>query len=325
MSKPHDSFITMENAEYHAHDALGSSDVRKLMVSPLHLKGKEEPAVRPSYFTFGSAVHSAYLEPDKFATEYRAKPAEVDGQGPRTKAYKEWMLTQPPCEWMSADDYDKVLKVVESALAHPISNELFKGEIIVEGSLFFKKWGVDCKARPDLVSIGPNGVTVLDLKTTTDASPAGFAKTVGNLGYHIQEWFYREALMANGYDVKRFIFLCVEKTPPYASAAYTIRQSHVQQACEPVRKALQSYKTAMETDVWEGYSTEVTNIGVPRWALPETNGFMSANWLDVKSCMKEFGISRATIYNWINSGAIGAKKVGGKRYLSARDLGKLRG
>ena len=325
MSKLSDNFITMQNSEYHAHHALGSSDVRKLMVSPLHLKGKEEPAVRPTYFTFGSAVHSAYLEPDRFATEYRAKPAEVDGQGPRTKAYREWMDAQPPVEWLKQEDYDKTLKCVESALAHPISNELFKGEMIVEGSLFFKKWGVDCKARPDLVSCGLNGVTVLDLKTTTEASHAGFAKSVGNLGYHIQEWFYREALTALGMDVQRFIFLCVEKTPPYACAAYTIRKSHVQQACEPVRKALQSYKTAMETDVWEGYSTEVINIGVPRWALPETNGFMSANRLDVKSCMSEFGISRATIYNWINSQTIETKKVGGRRYLSAKDLGRLRG
>ena len=112
-----DKFIVMENDEYHAHSALGSSDVRRIMVSPLHFEGREEPAVRPSYFTFGSAAHCAYLEPHKFEEEYRAKPLEVDGKGPRTNYYKDWLATQPPCEWLSAEDYDKVLKVVESAVA----------------------------------------------------------------------------------------------------------------------------------------------------------------------------------------------------------------
>ena len=319
-----DKFITMSNEEYHAHSALGSSDARKLMISPLHFKGREEPSVRPSYFTFGSAVHAGYLEPDKFEHEYRVKPQEVDGKGPRTSYYKEWMATQPPCEWLSPEDYDKALRCVEAALSHPISTELFAGEPITEGSLFFNKWGCECKARPDLVSVTSDGVDVVDLKTTMDASPAGFAKSVGNLGYHVQEWFYRQAMALNGMEVNRFIFLLVEKQPPFATAAYTIRPSHVQQAHDLVRKALDSYREANETGVWGGYPSAVQTIDVPRWALPESEGFLSANWMSVKDAMNEFGISRATIYNWMKSGEIETKKTGGRRYLSAGDLGKMR-
>ena len=315
-----DKFITMSNEEYHAHYALGSSDVRKLMISPLHFEGREEPAVRPAYFPFGSAAHTGYLEPDKFEDEYRVKPQEVDGKGSRTSYYKEWMATQPPCEWMSPEDYDKVLKVIDSARRHPITDELYKGEVITEGSLFFDLEGVPCKARPDLVSVTSDGVDVLDLKTTMDASPAGFAKSVGNLGYHVQEWFYRQALNACGIKVNRFLFLAVEKTAPYASAVYTIKEDDVT-ACEALAKgAVKKYKEALDSDVWEGYTEAVTEIGVPRWALPTS--IPNGNWISVREARNEFEVSRTTIYNWIAKG-VESRMFGGRRMLSAKGIAAL--
>ena len=313
-----DVFIVMENDEYHAHSALGSSDVRRIMVSPLHFEGREEPAVRPSYFTFGSAAHCAYLEPHKFEEEYRAKPLEVDGKGPRTNHYKEWIASQPEVEWMSAEDYDKVLKVVESAVAHPITAKSFIDGHVVEGSVFFKLDGVECKARPDLVTpVGDGVVDVVDLKTTTDASPEGFRKAVGNNQLFVQEWFYREALKSAGLEVRKFIFLAVEKQAPYAAAAYTLNQEDVETARGMVKDALAAYAKAKETEVWEGYTSEVTQIDVPTWCLQRREESPSANWLSVGDAMKSFGVSRTTLYNWINKG-LESKRFGGKRYVSAK-------
>jgi len=317
-----DKFITMSNDEYHGHHALGSSDVRKIMVSPLHYAGHEEPAVRPPHFTFGSAVHSAYLEPDLFADEYRAKPPEVDGQGPRTKAYREWIESQPEVEWMKQDDYDKVLRVVDSALAHPISNEFFKGEVVVEGSLFFKMNGVECKARPDAVSLTADGLDVLDLKTTTDASEDAFRKSVGNLGYWIQEWFYRKALREAGYKVRRFIFLCVEKSPPFACQSFTLDQADVDSAEELVSNALRSYKRARDEDTWDGYPTQTKEISVPHWAMPVKSSVPNGNWISIKKACESFGVSRTTLYNWMSKG-VESKRFGGKRYVSARGIASM--
>ena len=318
-----DSFVTMANEEYHGHHALGSSDVRRLMISPLHYKGREEPSVRPPHFTFGSAVHAAYLEPEKFLTEYRAKPAEVEGQGPRTKAYKEWMDAQPPVEWMKQEDYDKALKVVDSAFGHPISGELFDNEVVVEGSLFFKMNGVECKARPDLVSISSEGhVDLLDLKTTTDASSDAFRKTVGSFGYWIQEWFYRKAMREAGYKVRRFIFLCVEKTAPYACAAYVLNQADVDAAEELGATALKAYKGANDNDDWIGYPKEIAEISVPPWVMPSSNSEPNGNWLTVKQAMEAFAVSRTTLYNWMARG-VESKRFGGKRFVSARSVGAM--
>jgi len=207
MSKPHDNFITMENAEYHAHDALGSSDVRKLMVSPLHLKGKEEPAVRPSYFTFGSAVHSAYLEPDKFATEYRAKPAEVDGQGPRTKAYKEFAAgVDGPI--ISSDDVSAYWGQRQQVINHPevVKLGLFKeGE--PESEIYWDEDGKPCKCKVDW--LGPD--YWVEYKTT--ASLNGFDRTAAGMNYHLQLGWYHRGVATLGKPRKCYVVAQEQKAP----------------------------------------------------------------------------------------------------------------
>jgi len=320
MSK--ESFTIMSNDEYHSHDALGSSDVRRLMISPLHFEGREEPAVRPPHFTFGSAAHCGYLEPEKFEERYRAKPLEVDGKGPRTNHYREWMANQLGVEWMNAEDYDKVLKVIDSAVAHPITNELFGQEVMLEGSLFFEINGVECKARPDLVSFSSEGIDVIDLKTTTDASPSGFRKTCAAHKLFVQEWFYRRAMEEAGMAINRFIFLCVEKTAPFAAAAYSINPADVAEAEGMVKDALNAYVEAKETEVWKGYTSDITEVSVPPWALPNRTVMPNGNWLTVKQAAERFSVSRVTLYNWMNKG-VDSKKFAGRRFLSAKSLAKL--
>ena len=314
-------FVEMTNEEYHAHPAMGSSDVRKLMRSPLHLRGHEEPAVRPPHFVFGSAVHAGYLEPEEFVKAYQPKPAEIDGKGPRTTYYKDWMKAQPQdVNWMTMEDYDKALNCIDAALNHPVTSEVFKGEPKIEGSLFFTLHGVECKARPDLVSFHEDGVDVLDLKTTTDASPAGFRSTLGKLQYHIQEWFYRQALEKAGLKVNRFLFLCVEKAPPYATAAYVVDDDDVRGAGEEVEKALLTYKDCVHQDRWPGYAEEVMEVSLPPWKSPRKAG-PNGTWLTVKQVMSHYGMSRSSVYNWMHRG-IENKKWKGKRMISASSLEK---
>ena len=322
MSK--EKFVKMENEEYHAHEALGSSDLRKLMRSPLHLNGHREPTVRPPYFVFGSAVHTGYLEPDEFAKSYQPKPLEIDGKGPRTTYYKDWLDNQPQgTNWMSLEDYDKALNCVNAALEHPITKEVFTDEMVVEGSVFFTLHGVQCKVRPDLVSFGKEGVDVLDLKTTVDASPAAFRSTVGKLNYHVQEWFYREGLRAVGLTVNRFVFLAVEKSAPYATAAYVLNQEDVRNVAEAAEKALLTYKDCEMRDFWPGYTKEVLEISLPPWKSPRKEG-PNGNWLSVKQVMDHYRMSRSSVYNWMGKG-VEHRKFGGKRLISARSLEKVLG
>ena len=49
----------------------------------------DPPQGEQSCVNIGSAFHAATLEPGKFDDEFAVKPSEIDGQGPRTKHYKE--------------------------------------------------------------------------------------------------------------------------------------------------------------------------------------------------------------------------------------------
>ena len=188
--------------------------------------------------------------------------------------------------------------------------------------MFFEVEGVGCKARPDLVSFSSEGVDVIDLKTTTDASVNGFRKTVANNKLFVQEWFYRKALEETGMKVNRFIFLCVEKTAPFAAAAYSINPSDVAEAESMVTDALKAYSKARETDVWKGYDVDVTEVTLPPWAMPDREPMPNGNWLSVKQAGQRFNVSRTTLYNWMN-GEVESRRFGGRRFLSVKSMNKM--
>ena len=320
-----DKFITMSNDAYHGDPRISVTGIKRFMRSPLHYHGHENPSVKPKAFVVGNATHTLFLEPHKFEGKYRVKPLEVDGQGPRTKHYKEWLFHQDPTiTWLDQETHDLILGMADSALAHPILNDLVQGmvERVVEGSLFFKHQGVECKARPDLTVMCDDGtVDVLDLKTTQDASPEGFAKVAWNLGYGVQEYVYRLGLESAGLKVNRFLFLAVEKTPPYACCVHVLERDWVTKSGIEVDAALRGYRQCLDADAWPSYGEAVNTLRLPRWARGGQDAPSNNGWLTVKEATKLLGITRATLYNWMNKDkSVKRKKQGGRRLVDAASL-----
>ena len=105
------------------------------------------------------------------------------------------------------------------AMAAAVRSHQAAAELLRDGQAEQSFWwddadtGLRCKCRPDWL----NGATVIDLKTTTDASPAGFAKSCATFRYHVQASHYLAGLPA-----ERFIFIAVEKVYPYAVGVYQL-------------------------------------------------------------------------------------------------------
>ena len=311
----------MTNDAYHADPRISVTGIKRFMRSPLHYHGHKNPSVKPKAFVVGNATHTLFLEPSKFLDKYKAKPLEVDGQGPRTKHYKEWLFHQDPrITWLDEETFDLVYGMSDSAAMHPVMLDIGV-ERVIEGSLFFKHHGVECKARPDLVAMRDDGtVDVVDLKTTQDASPEGFAKVAWNLGYGVQEYVYRLGLESVGLKVNRFIFLAVEKAPPYACAAHVLEPKWVDKACIEVDAAIRSYKACLEEDEWPTYGDAIHTLRLPRWASGERRS-PDNGWLTIKEATKLLGCSRATLYNWMNKDkSVKRKKQGGRRMVDAASL-----
>jgi hypothetical protein len=142
---------------------------------------------------------------------------------------------------------------------HPTASELLQGK--KELTILSELQQTKVKARLDCLIDG----IIVDVKTTEDASPEAFSRTIYNYEYHQQAAFYLDAANACGLEVGQFIFIAVEKKPPYAIGIYQLDADAITEGRALYRKALKAYETAEAFDYWPGYSTLIQAISLPHW------------------------------------------------------------
>ena len=250
------------NAEYHAADGISKSDLDLIHRSPAHYKAarhEDTPALR-----FGTAFHCAVLENDRFNATYTV----IEGDR-RTKAVKDSIKDAEAAGKiiLTADDFNALMGMAQAVFKNPICAALLRGSL-KEHSVFSELDGVRVKCRPDGWST-EKGV-LFDLKSTEDASPEGFARTVAKYRYHVQDAFYRHVVAgATNCDADdlSFIFIAVEKKPPFAVALYQLDELAALQGWVDAREDLRRYKAAKDTGKWGGYSPRIETLSLPRWAV----------------------------------------------------------
>jgi exodeoxyribonuclease VIII len=121
-----------------------------------------------------------------------------------------------------------------------------------------------CKSRADYWVRGKR--LVVDAKTTLDASPEAFAKSVYNYRYHVQDALYRAGFAANGERIDHFALLAVEKEPPYAVAVYTLDAEAVSKGHFAARSNIEVLADCVTRNEFPGYGNGVQELSLPRWA-----------------------------------------------------------
>jgi hypothetical protein len=159
-----------------------------------YLNPKAAPQKETHALIIGSAVHCAVLEPEEFGKRYAVGP-RVDK---RTKAGKEeWEAFLTAAEGLTCLDSETATlceRIMEAVRKFPAAKYLLnQGK--AEEPIYWtdEAIGVDCKARPDWLT--PDNI-IVDLKTTDDASPRGFAQSVKKYRYDVQAAFYWDGLEA---------------------------------------------------------------------------------------------------------------------------------
>lgn len=255
----------MSHADYLALDALGSSDVKRLMRSPAHYRAGGSP-MDPQTAAIGTATHMAILEPERFALEVVAAPA-LDRRTAAGKAAAAAFAAEHAGKLViGADDFDLVRRMADAVRAHPAAAELLT-DGVAECSMTWsdEASGAPCKSRPDWLRA--DGL-IVDVKTARDASPGGFQRALGQYGYAVQAaWYLAGARRVLREEPGGFVFVAVEKEPPYAVGVYAIEQQSVQAADDRIASALQRWKACTESGVWPAYSDLIEPINAPAWAL----------------------------------------------------------
>lgn len=224
-----------------------------------YLNPSAEPQKETPALVIGSAVHCAVLEPSEFGKRYAIAPKFDKRTKDGKAAFEAFVAEAGERIVIDAETATLAERIMLSVKRCNSAAYLLK-EGVAEQPIFWtdEQIEVDCKAKPDWITAG--GILV-DLKTTEDASPVGFARSVRKYRYDVQAAFYSDGYEAStGQTCNGFMFIAVEKTPPYLVAVYFIGADDLQNARQRYRENLLTYKQSKELNIWHGYSNIITKI-----------------------------------------------------------------
>ena len=127
------------------------------------------------------------------------------------------------------------------------------------------------RSRPDWLL--DDGSVIVDLKTTEDASPRGFQRSVAQYAYHQQAAWYLHGLeQASGICPAQFVFVAVEKKPPYAVGVYAADAEMIKAGWEAAERNLERIAECRAANHWPGYGEDIQPISLPPWMRPRADG-----------------------------------------------------
>ena len=263
----------MGETEYHSHPALSSTGARKILDSPARFRwDMDHPQPPKDEFDLGTAVHAKVLGVGADTVAIPDDLLSANGSL-STKAAKEWVAEQRAAGLtpLKASVMQTVTDMTEAVLGHPTARLLFEQDGTSEASVFSTdpETGVDVRARfdflPDLSAGNPIAV---DLKTTgKSASADGFAKSVANFGYEVQEGHYDDALFwAVGAQIP-FVFVVVETAAPHLVGVHQLDVVWREMGKAKARRARELFAACTAANDWPGYPAAVDLISPPQWAI----------------------------------------------------------
>ena len=270
----------LTNAEYHAHEAISKSDLDAARKSGIHFLDKKEGPPRAStpFFDLGTAFHAGLLPGEDFSKVAVRMPKEITSKA--TKSGKEFAKEHEGKIILNHSDSYALDQMMLSVSQHPAASGLLNGELKgkSEQSFFCTDDGeteLELKCRPDFML--DDGSLIIDVKTTTDASPNGFKKSLANFRYFVQAAFYLEVVeKATGRRPEAFIFVAVEKQRPFATGVYVADDECIRIGMEQAREDLMNIAKWKNTGIYPGYSSQAEMISLPKWMLPREDGAMPA-------------------------------------------------
>jgi exodeoxyribonuclease VIII len=207
-----------------------------------------------------------------------------------TDVKAEWERNNAGRIVLTPEEWDQLHRMRDALMAHPKAAALFSMPGgVAEQSVYWTdpKTGELCRCRPDYW-IKPRGFLV-DLKTTEDASQAGFAHSIQKWRYHVQDAFYmdgtREAIRQAGLDIpepRQFIFIAVEKNACVVDGqakgvgVYVLDAESKEIGRMEYRADLDRLHECNASGVWPGYSNQVQPIGLAAWYIAQKTAAVGA-------------------------------------------------
>lgn len=217
----------------------------------------------------GSAFHCLVLEPDYFHSRFVEVPNFGRLTSSRTRELRAaWIRDEAAGRTPLTGTQVRTLTGMRDALyLHPKAKKLLPGMQTEVTALWTDPHtGLICKSRADGLSVR-DGV-FLDLKSALSANPRLWKRAALEHRYHVQDAFYSRAFEENGIGIQHFIFLVVEKHPPYLPTFMTVGDASRLAGEMLYMRELAGIRKCWEIDAFPGYDGgDILEIDLPEHGI----------------------------------------------------------
>lgn len=263
----------MTEIEYRSHPAISRSELFKIAESPEKFKYyKEHPEPPTPSLIFGQLLHAMALTPETVWEQFAVMP-NVDR---RTKAgreaFAEFETSTEGKTIVSADMVEQAMAMCEALNQNEFAKKLLKGE--KEKPFFWvdDMTNEECKCRVDVLTEVGKNLIVVDLKTTECAETESFMRSAIKYGYDLQAAMYREGVKMNTGREPLFVFIAIEKKPPYAINVLQADKLLIRRGYDLFREYLGIYHDCKQTGNFYGYLgkfNQINNLALPAYLAKE--------------------------------------------------------
>jgi len=186
-----------------------------------YLSGQYVQPEPTAALTMGKALHCRVLEPEHYGQRYAILPPNIDRRTKEGKELYNYFINSLRGHEILTKEQDAQIENMHRALmAHSYAGHL----LLSEGE--------------------------------REKSPSAFAYSVKKYRYHVQAAMYCDAFP----ECQAFIFIAIEKTPPYMVGVYYINEMDIQRGREEYLQDVELWKACNEANNWPQFSGEIMEL-----------------------------------------------------------------
>jgi hypothetical protein len=263
-----DRHVSMD--DYRAWGEVSNSDLKNMKRSPAFAHYRRSHPFESKATAFGTAVHTAVLEPHLLDQQYQLEPQQPADNAAKvwrsTKAYKEARAEMIASGGLTLtmDEFDSCHWIRDNVAKDPI------GEMIAAtaGGTEWSVKGEGRKIRPDVLC--PTANSIVDLKTSSFSSRFSFAKQAYDLGYYMGAPYYLDCMgmeenQPGVFD--HYVFLVIPTDQPHEVYTYTLDSDSMEQGRHDYRRLLAQWRECEANSIWPAGPGAIQEIRIPQYGI----------------------------------------------------------
>lgn len=265
--------------DYRSFGAVGQTDLKKCHEDPLlfyqtSVAHTREPDPPTEQMLFGQDVEDFLLN-GKLTQIVVIPTAVLAKNGARSGyAWKEFAAQhegQRLIKQHELEDRKVVLQqIARNVAAHEKAYSLVMGGGAKKKVPIAWRWN-DCDLKSEIDILHPH--CIVDIKTTSDNSPAAFSRQVASLGYFIQAAMYQLAVWHEfGGDFLPFVLVAIKNKPSYCVEVYKLSEAAVEEGRRELLNLIHFYKSCQEHNEWQSETWGgIYELDLPKWHTAQMN------------------------------------------------------